>query len=172
MLDSFFQSVKKVNDFINSIVWGWPVIILILATGLLLSLRTKFLQVTKFKESINSTIGPTIKGLGKKRSTKEGSVSQFEAFATAISGTVGTGNIVGVISAILTGGPGAVLWMWISAFFGMVTNYSENVLGLYFRKKNKNGELSGGAFYYIAYGSSGHERCADQQDQRHGLRRT
>ncbi len=152
MLDSFFQSVKKVNDFINSIVWGWPVIILILATGLLLSLRTKFLQVTKFKESINSTIGPTIKGLGKKRSTKEGSVSQFEAFATAISGTVGTGNIVGVISAILTGGPGAVLWMWISAFFGMVTHYSENVLGLYFRKKNKNGELSGGAFYYIAYG--------------------
>ncbi|MBR7060641.1 MAG: alanine:cation symporter family protein, partial [Eubacterium sp.] len=73
-------------------------------------------------------------------------------FSTAISGTVGTGNIIGVVSAILTGGPGAVFWMWVSAFFGMVTNYSENVLGLYYRKKDKNGNLSGGAFYYIAYG--------------------
>ncbi len=154
MFDGLIEVITKINDFINGIVWGWPIIILILATGLLLSVRTKFLQVTKFKESLGSTIVPTLKGLGKKKSKDTGanSVSQFEAFATAISGTVGTGNIVGVISAILTGGPGAVLWMWISAFFGMVTNYSENVLGLYFRKKNKNGDLSGGAFYYIAHG--------------------
>ena len=154
MFDSVIKAITKVNDFINSIVWGWPIIILILATGLLLSIRTKFLQVTRFRESLGSTIVPTLKGLGKKKKKDTGanSVSQFEAFATAISGTVGTGNIVGVISAILTGGPGAVLWMWISAFFGMVTNYSENVLGLYFRKKNKNGDLSGGPFYYIAYG--------------------
>ena len=154
MFDSIIEAITKVNDFINGIVWGWPVIILILTTGLLLSVRTKFLQITKFKESLSTTIVPTVKGLGKKKKKDTGanSVSQFEAFATAISGTVGTGNIVGVISAILTGGPGAVLWMWISAFFGMVTNYSENVLGLYFRKKNKNGDLSGGPFYYIAYG--------------------
>ena len=154
MLDGIIDIITKINDFVNGIVWGWPIIILILATGLLLSVRTKFLQAAKFKESLCTTIVPTVKGLGKKKSrnTKGGSVSQFEAFATAISGTVGTGNIVGVISAILTGGPGAVLWMWISAFFGMVTNYSENVLGLYFRKKNKKGELSGGPFYYIAYG--------------------
>ncbi|MBQ9247032.1 MAG: alanine:cation symporter family protein, partial [Ruminococcus sp.] len=79
-------------------------------------------------------------------------ISQLEAFSTAISGTVGTGNIIGVVAAILTGGPGAVLWMWISAFFGMVTNYAEIVLGLYFRKKDSKGNLSGGAFYYIAYG--------------------
>lgn len=154
MFDGLIEAIEKINGFINDIVWGWPIIILILATGLLLSLRTKFLQVTRFKDSLSTTIVPTVKSLGKKKEKDKrvNSVSQFEAFSAAISGTVGTGNIIGVISAILTGGPGAVLWMWISAFFGMVTNYSENVLGLYFRKKNKNGDLSGGAFYYIANG--------------------
>ena len=154
MFEKFLETVENINNTLNGIVWGWPVIILILGTGILLTIRTKGLQITHFKESLNTTIVPTIKGLGKKKS-KDGrlqSVSQFEAFSTAISGTVGTGNIIGVVSAILTGGPGAVFWMWVSAFFGMVTNYSENVLGLYYRKKDKNGNLSGGAFYYIAYG--------------------
>ena len=154
MFEKFISAIERVNSTLNGIVWGWPVIILILGTGILLTVRTKALQITHFRESLNTTIVPTIKGLGKKK-TKDGrlqSVSQFEAFSTAISGTVGTGNIIGVVSAILTGGPGAVFWMWVSAFFGMVTNYSENVLGLYYRKKDKNGNLSGGAFYYIAYG--------------------
>ena len=103
---------------------------------------------------MGSTIVPAVKSIkGKKgRKRDKNSVSQFEAFSAAISGTVGTGNIIGVTSAILTGGPGAVVWMWISAFFGMVTNYSENVLGLYYRKREKDGSFSGGAFYYIAYG--------------------
>ena len=154
MLDNLLSAIENINNTINGIVWGWPVIILILGTGILLSIRTGFLQVTHFKESLNTTIIPTLKSLGKKKEkdSRVNSVSQFEAFSTAISGTVGTGNIVGVVSAILTGGPGAVFWMWISAFFGMVTNYSENVLGLYYRKKDKNGNLSGGAFYYITYG--------------------
>ena len=154
MFEKIISAIERVNAMLNGIVWGWPVIILILGTGILLTVRTKALQITHFRESLNTTIVPTIKGLGKKK-TKDGrlqSVSQFEAFSTAISGTVGTGNIIGVVSAILTGGPGAVFWMWVSAFFGMVTNYSENVLGLYYRKKDKNGNLSGGAFYYIAYG--------------------
>ena len=154
MWDSFISTVEKANDFVNGIVWGWPVIILILGTGILLTVRTRFLQIFHFGDSLKATIIPAIKSLGKGR-TKDNrikSVSQFEAFSTAISGTVGTGNIVGVVSAILTGGPGAVFWMWISAFFGMVTNYSENVLGLYFRKKDKKGNISGGSFYYIAYG--------------------
>lgn len=154
MWESILKSIEDVNSAINSYVWGWPTIILILGTGLLLTIRTRFLQVRKFGESLNTTIVPTIKSLGKKKQ-KDGrvrSISQFEAFSTAISGTVGTGNIIGVVSAILSGGPGAVLWMWISAFFGMVTNYAENVLGLYFRKKDSKGNLSGGAFYYIAYG--------------------
>ena len=153
-MESFLQTIEDVNDYLNSIVWGLPVIILILGTGLLLTIRTRFLQVRKFGDSLNSTIVPAVKSIGKKRQKDERvkSVSQFEAFSTAISGTVGTGNIIGVVSAILTGGPGAVFWMWISAFFGMVTNYSENVLGLYFRKKDKKGNISGGSFYYIAYG--------------------
>ena len=153
-MQEILSSIENVNKVINSYVWGWPTIILILGTGLLLSVRTRFLQVRKFGASLNSTIIPTIKSFGKK---KQGggriqAISQFEAFSTAISGTVGTGNIIGVVTAILSGGPGAVLWMWISAFFGMITNYSENVLGLYFRKKDSKGNLSGGAFYYIAYG--------------------
>ena len=153
-MNAFIQAVTKVNDVINGIVWGWPVIILILGTGLLLSIRTRFLQVRKFGNAWSSTIIPTIKSIGKKQEKKPGekTVSQFEAFSAAISGTVGTGNIIGVVAAILTGGPGAVFWMWVSAFFGMVTNYSENVLGLYFRKRDKDGEFSGGAFHYIEKG--------------------
>ena len=152
MWDSIINAITEVNAFINNLVWGWPVIILILGTGLLLSIRTRFLQIRKFGDSLSSTIIPTVKSIGKKNAKDSKGVSQFEAFSAAISGTVGTGNIIGVVAAILTGGPGAVFWMWVSAFFGMVTNYSENVLGLYYRKKNENGEFSGGAFYYIANG--------------------
>ena len=92
--------------------------------------------------------------MGKKRTSIKGekTISPFEAFATAISGTVGTGNIIGVSSAIMTGGPGAVFWMWVSAFFGMVTNYAENVLGMYFRKKDSTGEFSGGPMQYLSEG--------------------
>ena len=151
MWQKVIDVITRVNSAINGVVWGWPVIILILGTGLLLSIRTGFLQVRKFGDSLNSTIVPTVKSIGKKKSSQGNGVSQFEAFATAISGTVGTGNIICVTAAIITGGPGDVLWMWISAFFGMVTNYAENVLGLYYRKKGKNG-FSGGAFYYIENG--------------------
>ena len=140
MWESFIEAVTKVNDWVNGVVWGWPMIIMILGTGILLTVRTRVLQVRKFGESMSTTIVPAVKDMGKKKNKKDkNAVSQFEAFSAAISGTVGTGNIIGVTSAILTGGPGAVLWMWISAFFGMVTNYSENVLGLYYRKKEKDG---------------------------------
>ncbi len=154
-MNAFLDLIAKVNGFVNDIVWGLPAIIMILGTGILFTVRTRALQVRKFGLSMNETIVPAVKGLVKKREKSEsagrkGTVSQFEAFATAISGTVGTGNIVGVASAIMTGGPGAVFWMWISAFFGMVTNYAENVLGLYYRKKDEKGGYSGGAFYYIA----------------------
>lgn len=155
MWNSIIETITKVNNVINGVVWGWPMIIMILGTGLLVTLRLRVLQVRKFGESISTTIVPAVKSIGKgKKQGKQGenSISQFEAFSAAISGTVGTGNIIGVTSAILTGGPGAVVWMWISAFFGMLTNYAENVLGLYYRKKDKEGNFSGGAFYYISYG--------------------
>ena len=152
MFEKFIEYLTKFDAFLNGIVWGWPMIILILGTGLLLTIMTKVLQLRKFGDSLNSTIVPTIKSIGKKGGKGKKGVSQFEAFSAAISGTVGTGNIIGVTSAIMTGGPGAVFWMWLSAFFGMVTNYSENVLGLYYRKRDENGEFSGGSFYYIANG--------------------
>ncbi len=155
MLDKIISAIEKGNNVLNGIVWGWPMIIMILGTGILLTVLTRFLQVRKFKDSLNSTIVPTLKSLGKKKSASDGkskTISQFEAFSAAISGTVGTGNIIGVTSAIMTGGPGAVFWMWLSAFFGMVTNYSENVLGLYFRKRDKEGNFSGGAMYYLSEG--------------------
>ena len=155
MWESIIEVVSKVNGVINGVVWGWPMIILILGTGILITVRTKCMQVRRFGTSLGETIVPTVKSIGKKKkgqNKKENSISQFEAFATAISGTVGTGNIVGVTSAIMTGGPGAVFWMWISAFFGMITNYAENVLGLYFRKKEKDGGFSGGPAYYLAEG--------------------
>ena len=153
--DAFIETITKANDFVNGIVWGWPMIILILGTGILLTVLTKFLQIRKFGTSVNETLGATVRSMRKKNEKAkkdEKSVSPFEAFATAISGTVGTGNIVGTTSAIMTGGPGAVVWMWISAFFGMVTNYAENVLGMYFRKKEANGEFSGGPAYYLSEG--------------------
>lgn len=152
MWDKIIDFIAKVNSAVNGVVWGMPMIILILGTGILITVRTRVMQVRKFGESVGATIVPAVREIGKKKKGKSGAVSQFEAFSAAISGTVGTGNIIGVTSAILTGGPGAVVWMWISAFFGMITNYAENVLGLYYRKKNKDGSFSGGAFYYITYG--------------------
>ncbi len=155
-MEQFFAIVEKVNSAINGVVWGLPMIVMILGAGILLTIRTKALQVRKFGTSWGETIIPTVKSIGKKHvkglEAHENSVSPFEAFATAISGTVGTGNIVGVTSAIMTGGPGAVFWMWISAFFGMVTNYAENVLGMFFRKKETNGDFSGGPAYYLSEG--------------------
>ena len=147
--------LNDVVNFVNdNILWGIPMIVAILATGIFMSVRTKFLQVRKFKESMSSTFIPTVKSIGKKKEKKAGdkTISQFEAFSAAISGTVGTGNIVGVATALISGGPGAIFWMWVSAFFGLVTNYSENVLGLYYRKKDKKGEMSGGPMYYISNG--------------------
>ena len=160
-MDKVLEVIAKVNSAINGVVWGWPMIILILGTGILLTIRTKALQVRKFGTSWGETIIPTVKSIGKKHKgleSKENTVSPFEAFATAISGTVGTGNIIGVSSAIMTGGPGAVFWMWISAFFGMVTNYAENVLGMFFRKRDNLGGFAGGPMYYLSEGVGMHAK--------------
>lgn len=148
------EAILKVITFINdNILWGIPLIVALLGTGIIVTVRTRAVQVRKFGDSVNSTIVPTVKSMGKKHTKGDGStISPFEAFAAAISGTVGTGNIVGVASAIISGGPGAVFWMWVSAFFGLATNYSENVLGLYYRKKDKDGVIHGGPMYYIEKG--------------------
>lgn len=156
-MQAFFDALTSIVSFINNnILWGIPMILIILGAGIFMTIRTRFLQVRRFGVSVSSTIVPTIKEAvhGKKhaKNKKEKSISQFEAFSSAIAGTVGTGNIVGVAGAMLSGGPGAVFWMWVSAFFGLVTNYSENVLGLYYRKKDAEGNFSGGPMYYIENG--------------------
>lgn len=140
--------VKNINSILQIII-----MILIFSVGILLTTRNRFLQVSHFGYSFKHTIGKTIKEtVSKDKKREKHKVSPFAAFATAVAGTVGTGNIVGVATAIVSGGPGAIFWMWLSAFFGMVTNYSENALGIYFRKKDENGEYRGGSMYYILRG--------------------
>ena len=156
-MHAFFDTLTNIVGFVNdNILWGIPMIVIILSAGIFMTVRTHALQVRRFKVSVSSTIVPAVKeifhGSKKAKTKKEKSISQFEAFSSAIAGTVGTGNIVGVAGAMLAGGPGAVFWMWVSAFFGLITNYSENVLGLYYRKKDAEGNFSGGPMYYIENG--------------------
>lgn len=146
------DDISNVIDFINGNILSPLMMILILGTGIFMSFKLKFLQVTYFGQSVNETLVPVFKSFKKKTTKKHGAVSQFQAFSAAIAGTVGTGNIVGVSTAICLGGPGAIFWMWFSAFFGMITNFCENVLGIYYREKNEKGEYRGGAMYYITHG--------------------
>lgn len=152
MIYSIVENISNFIYFINGNILSPIMMILILGTGIFMSFKLKFLQVTCFNQSVNETLVPVFKSFKKKAKKKHGAVSQFQAFSAAIAGTVGTGNIVGVSTAICLGGAGAIFWMWVSAFFGMITNFCENVLGIYFREKNKNGEYRGGAMYYITHG--------------------
>ncbi|MBE6784194.1 MAG: alanine:cation symporter family protein [Ruminococcaceae bacterium] len=141
--------IKSINDAVNSVVWGVPMLILIIGTGIYFSFRLGFFQVSKFRHILSSTI---FSAFGKKKEQNEKALTPFQAMSTALAATIGTGNIAGVASAVAIGGAGAVFWMWVSAFFGMMTSFAENVLGVYYRKKNKKGEWSGGAMYYISEG--------------------
>ncbi|MBS7369228.1 MAG: alanine:cation symporter family protein [Oscillospiraceae bacterium] len=157
---NFIEWVTKVNDAINGFVWVKIGLVLLIGTGILMTVLTKFFQVTHIKEWWTQTIGGIFKkGSNVRKNKEEGSVSQFQALCTALAATIGTGNIAGVSSAICVGGPGAVFWMWIAAFFGMMTNFSENVLGIYYRRKNKDGEWSGGPMYYLRDGLGSYKGC-------------
>ncbi len=145
------EQIAAVNDSINSFIWVKIGLILLIGTGILTTILTGFFQVTHFKHWISKTIGGVFKADAHVKH-EAGSVSQFQALCTALAATIGTGNIAGVAAAICMGGPGAVFWMWVAAFLGMMTNYSENVLGIYYRRKNKEGEWSGGAMYYLRDG--------------------
>ena len=151
-MDKFIEVITKINDAVNSFVWGPVMIVIILGTGILLTVSNKFFQITKFPLVCKSTIGKTFKGKTAHKTNSKSAIPQFEAFSAAIAGTIGTGNIVGVATALVAGGPGAIFWMWISAFFGMMTKFSENVLGIYYRRRNQNGEFVGGPMYYIESG--------------------
>ena len=153
------EAVTKVNDFVNGIVWGWPALILLAFVGVLMTCLTCFFQITHIGHWMKMTIGAIFKDKNVLGHTKDRSISQFQSLCTALAATVGTGNIVGVAGAIMVGGPGAVFWMWLIAFFGMMTNYSENVLGIYYRRKNQHGEWSGGAMYYLRDGLGSKKHC-------------
>ena len=144
------ESIIKINQAVNGFIWGVPAMICIIGVGLLLSVRTRFIQVRKFGAALKNTIGKIF----DKTQAKDGSMSPFQAVCTALAGTVGTGNIAGVAGAIALGGPGAIFWMWCSAFLGMCTKFSEVTLAIHFREKNANGEYVGGPMYYIKNGLS------------------
>ena len=144
------ESIIKINQAVNGFIWGVPAMICIIGVGLLLSVRTRFIQVRKFGAAMKKPIGQIF----DNTQAKDGSMSPFQAVCTALAGTVGTGNIAGVAGAIALGGPGAIFWMWCSAFLGMCTKFSEVTLAIHFREKNANGEYVGGPMYYIKNGLS------------------
>lgn len=144
--------LKSVNSAVNDFIWGVPAMICIIGVGLVLSFRTKFLQIRKFPYAMKITLGRML----KKKEASDGALTPFQAVCTALAATVGTGNIAGVAGAIAIGGPGAVFWMWISAILGMCTKFSEVTLAVHFREKNKNGDLVGGPMYYIKNGLKKH----------------
>ena len=151
--------ITKINAVLNGIVWGWPALILLAFVGVLTTCITKCFQISHFGHWMKNTIGAIFKDSKVTSHTSDRSISQFQSLCTALAATVGTGNIVGVAGAILVGGPGAVFWMWLIAFFGMMTNYSENVLGIYYRRKNGQGEWCGGAMYYLRDGLGAKKGC-------------
>jgi AGCS family alanine or glycine:cation symporter len=134
--------LKSISDFL----WGPPLLILIVGTGIYLTIRIGFLQIKLLPYSLKLAFTK------KQDKQSDGDISHFQALMTALAATVGTGNIVGVAAAVVSGGPGAVFWMWVAAFFGMATKYGEAVLAVKYRVINDKGEMSGGPMYYLEKG--------------------
>ena len=155
------ELIANVNNAINGFVWGVPMLVLLVGTGILMTILTKFFQLSHIGHWFKNTVGGIFhdQHVTKHTDADDQSISQFQSLCTALAATIGTGNIVGVASALVAGGPGAIFWMWIVAFFGMMTNYSENVLGIYYRRKNFKGEWSGGAMYYLKDGLGSYKGC-------------
>ena len=160
-MSGFLKMVESVNGKVNGFVWGIPMLVLLVGTGVLMTCLTGWFQVSHFRYWLRHTIGAIFKNKHVTAHTdkEDRSISQFQSLCTALAATIGTGNIAGVASAIASGGPGAIFWMWLVAIFGMMTNYSENVLGIYYRRKNEAGEWSGGAMYYMKDGLGGFRGC-------------
>ena len=138
---------KFLND-VNDFVWGPVMLALLVGTGIFLTIRLKFLPW-------RNLIWYSVKLIFKKKNQNEGDISPFQSLMTALSATVGTGNIVGVATAMVLGGPGAIVWMWISAAFGLSTKYAESVLAVKYRETNSVGEMAGGPMYAMKNGIGG-----------------
>jgi len=153
------DKIAEINGSINGVVWGIFGLALLIGTGIIVTCCTKWFQISHLSHWWKETIGSMFTKDVLKHRKEKGVISPFQALCTALAATVGTGNIAGVASAICIGGAGAVFWMWVAAFFGMMTNYAENVLGIYFRRKNSEGEWSGGAMYYLRDGLGNKKHC-------------
>ena len=137
------NTFETITADISSFLWGWPMIILLLGTHLFLTVRLRFPQrkiLTAIRLSVSRDAG------------SEGDVSQFGALATSLAATIGTGNIIGVATAVAFGGPGAVFWCWMTGVFGIATKYAEGLLAIKYRIKNEKGEMTGGPMYALERG--------------------
>lgn len=143
------DSLKTLFDTLGGWVWGPYMLVLLVGTGVYLTVRLMGIQFTLLPFALKQAFTPQKKVEGEKQ---EGDISHFGALMTALSATIGTGNIAGVATAVVVGGPGAVFWMWITAIFGMATKYGEGVLAVKYRVQNSKGEMSGGPMYYIERG--------------------
>ena len=138
-MNNILEQIAKVNSIVNDYVWGIPMLCLILGTGVFYTIISKFYQVTHFKEVLSNTVNSIFKKSKNKTEQHKNALTQFQALTTALAATIGTGNIAGVATAIVVGGPGSIFWMWICAIFGMATHFAEIVLGIYYRKKDTVG---------------------------------
>ena len=151
--------VEEINSVIYNFVWGIPVLSLLAATGVLMTLLTKGFQFTHLCHWMKNTIGSIFEKHVSGKTEGRGEISQFQALCTALAATVGVGNIAGVATAIASGGPGSIFWMWLAALMGSMTHYSEAVLGIFYRRRNRDGEWTGGAMYYLESGLGGYRGC-------------
>ena len=158
-MEALLNKITEINNAVNGVVWGKFGLFLLIGTGILVTFCTKFFQISHLGMWWKNTIGSLFKKDVIGHTKEKGAISPFQALCTALAATVGTGNIAGVAAAIVVGGAGAVFWMWVAAFFGMMTNFSENVLGIFYRRRNKDGEWSGGAMYYLAEGLGSKKGC-------------
>ncbi|WP_408070746.1 alanine/glycine:cation symporter family protein [Butyrivibrio sp. JL13D10] len=160
-MSEFLKMVETVNNAVNGFVWGLPMLILLVGCGILMTCLTRFFQISHFRHWVRNTVGGIFKDDHVTAHThkEDTQISQFQSLCTALAATIGTGNIAGVAAAIAAGGPGAIFWMWIVAFFGMMTNFSENVLGIYYRRRNEKNEWCGGAMYYLTDGLGEKKGC-------------
>ncbi|MDO4636075.1 MAG: sodium:alanine symporter family protein [Lautropia sp.] len=142
------EALQTFFEWLGGYVWGAPLLILLGGTAVYLSVRLGFLQVSMLPMALRQAFSPS----KEEDKDHEGDISHFGALMTALSATIGTGNIAGVATAVVSGGPGAVFWMWVTAFFGMATKYGEGVLAVKYRVTNERGEMSGGPMYYIERG--------------------
>lgn len=146
ILSFFSQPLQNILQSIDHFIWGPPLLLLLVGTGIYLTLRLGFLQITKLPLALKYLFS------GDKGDSKQGDISSFAALCTALSATIGTGNIVGVATAIKMGGPGALFWMWVAAFFGMATKYAECLLAVKYRVVDEQGQMAGGPMYYLEHG--------------------